>query len=144
MPAPRIGQTGQKYHAPAKSPTASHTASTTTTIVRYAARCRRTDIRVQSAFGAQTAEDLRQIIADLPVARLRRTDPRRIAARKNAARASVRLHLGAYAAMVVIVLTVWLTVALTVGAWYFWPVWPILGGAIGVVGHALPVRTYCR
>jgi len=102
------------------------------------------DIRVQSAFGAQTAEDLRQIIADLPVARLRRTDPRRIAARKNAARASVRLHLGAYAAMVVIVLTVWLAVALTVGAWYFWPVWPILGGAIGVVGHALPVRSYCR
>jgi Domain of unknown function (DUF1707) len=102
------------------------------------------DTRVQAAFGAQTAEELRRIVADLPVAHLRRTDPRRIAARKNAARASVRLHLGAYAAMVVIVLTVWLAVALTAGAWYFWPIWPILGGAVGVVGHALPVRTYCR
>ena len=102
------------------------------------------DTRVQAAFGAQTAEELRRIVADLPVAHLRRTDPRRIAARKNAARASVRLHLGAYAAMVAIVLTVWLAVALTAGAWYFWPIWPILGGAIGVVGHALPVRTYCR
>ena len=102
------------------------------------------ETRVQAAFGAQTAEELRRIVADLPVAHLRRTDPRRIAARKNAARASVRLHLGAYAAMVVIVLTVWLAVALTAGAWYFWPIWPILGGAIGVVGHALPVRTYCR
>ena len=102
------------------------------------------ETRVQAAFGAQTAEELRRIVADLPVAHLRRTDPRRIAARKNAARASVRLHLGAYAAMVVIVLTVWLAVALTAGAWYFWPVWPILGGAIGVVGHALPVRSYCR
>jgi len=102
------------------------------------------ETRVQAAFGAQTAEELRRIVADLPVAHLRRTDPRRIAARKNAARASVRLHLGAYAAMVAIVLTVWLAVALTAGAWYFWPIWPILGGAIGVVGHALPVRTYCR
>ena len=102
------------------------------------------DTRVQAAFGAQTAEELRRIVADLPVAHLRRTDPRRIAARKNAARASVRQHLGAYAAMVVIVLTVWLAVALTAGAWYFWPIWPILGGAVGVVGHALPVRTYCR
>jgi hypothetical protein len=102
------------------------------------------ETRVQSAFAAQRADELRRIVADLPVAHLRRTDPRRIAARKNAARASVRLHLGAYAAMVVIVLTVWLAVALTAGAWYFWPIWPILGGAIGVVGHALPVRTYCR
>jgi hypothetical protein len=102
------------------------------------------ETRVQAAFGAQTAEELRRIVADLPVAHLRRTGPRRIAARKNAARASVRLHLGAYAAMVVIVLTVWLVVALTAGAWYFWPIWPILGGAIGVVRHALPVRTYCR
>ena len=102
------------------------------------------ETRIQAAFGAQTAEELRRIVADLPVAHLRRTAPRRIAARKNAARASVRLHLGAYAAMVAIVLTVWLAVALTAGAWYFWPIWPILGGAIGVVGHALPVRTYCR
>jgi hypothetical protein len=102
------------------------------------------ETRVQAAYAAQTAEELRRVVADLPVAQLRRTDPRRIAARKNAARTSVRLHLAAYAAMVVIVLTVWLAVALTAGAWYFWPIWPILGGAIGVVGHALPVRTYCR
>lgn len=102
------------------------------------------ETRVQAAFAAQTADDLRRILADLPVAHLRRGDPRRIAARKSAARTSVRLHLGAYAAMVVIVLTVWLAVALTAGAWYFWPIWPILGGAVGVVGHALPVRTYCR
>ncbi|WP_328350721.1 DUF1707 domain-containing protein [Mycobacterium sp. NBC_00419] len=102
------------------------------------------ETRVQAAFAAQTTDDLRRIVADLPVAHLRRTDPRRITARKSAARTSVRLHLGAYAAMVMIVLTVWLAVALTAGAWYFWPIWPILGGAVGVVGHALPVRTYCR
>jgi hypothetical protein len=96
--------------------------------------------RVQASFAAHTSDDLRRLVADLPVDRLRRTDPRRRAARRAAVRRSVHIHLGAYLAMVVIVLTVWLTVALTAGAWYFWPIWPILGGAIGVVSHARPVR----
>jgi hypothetical protein len=52
----------------------------------------------------------------------------------------VRIHLGAYLAMVVIVLTVWLAVGLTAGAWYFWPIWPILGAGIGLASHAIPVR----
>ena len=103
------------------------------------------ETRVQAAFAATTAEDLHRVVADLPVEHLRRTDPRRIAARKNAARASVRFHLAGYAAMVAVVLAVWLAVALTTGSFgYFWPIWPILGGAIGLLGHALPVRTYCR
>ncbi|HMZ14037.1 MAG TPA: hypothetical protein PLS04_07900, partial [Mycobacterium sp.] len=61
-------------------------------------------------------------------------------ARRNAARMSVRLHLAAYLTMVVIVLTVWLAVGLTAGAWYFWPIWPILGAGLGLVGHAVPLR----
>jgi hypothetical protein len=52
----------------------------------------------------------------------------------------VRIHLGAYLAMVVIVLTVWLAVGLTAGAWYFWPIWPILGAGIGLASHAIPIR----
>ncbi|WP_183507882.1 MULTISPECIES: DUF1707 domain-containing protein [unclassified Mycolicibacterium] len=103
------------------------------------------ETRVQAAFAARSAEELRRLVADLPVGQLRRVDPRRVAARKKAARASVRFHLAGYAAMVAIVLTVWLAVALTTGSTaYFWPVWPILGGAIGLLGHALPVRTFCR
>ena len=103
------------------------------------------ETRVQLAFAAHSAEELRQVLADLPVEHLRRTDPRRIAARKKAARASVRHHLAGYAAMVAIVLTVWLAIALTTGTTgYFWPIWPILGGAVGLLGHALPVRSYCR
>ncbi|MCV7177194.1 DUF1707 SHOCT-like domain-containing protein [Mycolicibacterium sphagni] len=103
------------------------------------------EIRVQAAFAADTADVLHRTVADLPVERLRRTDPGRIAARKSTARASVRFHLAGYAAMVAIVLTVWLAIALTTGSLaYFWPVWPILGGALGLLGHALPVRTYCR
>ncbi|MCX2934192.1 DUF1707 domain-containing protein [Mycobacterium sp. CVI_P3] len=97
------------------------------------------ETRVQAAFTAETADALRRVVADLPVEHLRRTDPQRIAARKRAARASVRFHLLGYAAMVVIVLTVWLAIALTSGAGYFWPIWPILGGAIGLLGHMIPV-----
>jgi hypothetical protein len=52
----------------------------------------------------------------------------------------VQIHLAGYLAMVVVVLTVWLVVGLTAGAWYFWPIWPILGAGIGVLGHALPIR----
>lgn len=103
------------------------------------------ETRVQAAFAAETADELRRVLADLPVEHLRRIDPRRIAARRNAARTSVRIHLAGYAAMVAIVLTVWLAVALTTGSFaYFWPVWPILGGAVGLLGHALPVRTFCQ
>jgi fatty acid desaturase len=100
--------------------------------------------RVQAAFAAQTNAELRQLLADLPVGHLRRSDPRRRAARRRAARMSVRLHLAAYLVMVVIVLTVWLAVALSAGAWYFWPIWPILGAGIGVLGHAIPVRVATR
>jgi hypothetical protein len=100
--------------------------------------------RVQSAFAANTTADLHQLLDDLPLGRLRRSDPRRRAARHAAARMSVRLHLAAYLAMVVIVLTVWLAVALSAGAWYFWPIWPILGAGIGVLGHAVPVRLAVR
>jgi hypothetical protein len=100
--------------------------------------------RLQTAFAATTAADLRAVVADLPVHALRRNDPRRAAARRAAARRSVHAHLAAYLAMVVIVLSVWLAVALSVGAWYFWPVWPILGGAIGVIGHAVPIHFVTR
>lgn len=98
------------------------------------------ETRLQAAFAAHTTADLHQLVADLPLARLRRGDPRHHAARRAAARRGVRIHVAAYLAMVVIVLTVWLAVGLTAGAWYFWPVWPILGAGIGVLSHAIPVR----
>jgi hypothetical protein len=96
--------------------------------------------RLQTTFAAHTTAQLRELVADLPLGQLRRNDPQRQAARRRAARLGVQLHLGAYLAMVVIVLAVWLAVGLTAGAWYFWPIWPILGAGIGVVGHALPIR----
>jgi hypothetical protein len=98
------------------------------------------ETRLQATFAAHTTAELRQLVADLPLAQLRRHDPQRRAARQRAARLGVRIHLGAYLAMVVIAVTVWLAVGLTAGAWYFWPIWPILGAGIGVVSHAIPVR----
>jgi hypothetical protein len=98
------------------------------------------ETRLQAAFAAHTIAELRQLVSDLPLAQLRRNDPQRQAARRRAARRGVQIHLGGYLAMVVIVLAVWLAVGLTAGAWYFWPIWPILGAGIGVIGHALPIR----
>ena len=98
------------------------------------------ETRLQATFAAHTTAELRELVADLPVDRIRRNDPARRQARVKAAKRGVQIHLAAYLAMVVIVLTVWLVVGLTAGAWYFWPIWPILGAGIGVLGHALPIR----
>jgi hypothetical protein len=96
--------------------------------------------RVQTAFQTHTTGELKQLLADLPLDRIRRADPRRRAARAAAARRGVRIHLAAYVAMTVVVLTVWAAVAATTGASYIWPIWPILGAAIGLISHALAVR----
>ena len=96
--------------------------------------------RLQAVYDTYVTPDLRRLTSDLPLDELRRNDPRRQAARRAAARRGIHIHLAAYLAMVVIVLTVWLAVGLTAGAWYFWPVWPILGAGIGVLAHALPIR----
>jgi DUF1707 SHOCT-like domain/2TM domain len=96
--------------------------------------------RVQAVFQTHTTGELKELLADLPLDRIRRADPRRRAARTAAARRGVRIHLGAYVAMTAVVLTVWAAVAVTTGASYFWPIWPILGAAVGLISHALAVR----
>jgi hypothetical protein len=98
------------------------------------------DQRVQKVFQTHNFGELRELLADLPLDRIRRADPRYRAARIAAARLGVRIHLAAYLAMTVIVLAVWAAVAATTGASYFWPIWPILGAAIGLISHALAIR----
>ena len=95
--------------------------------------------RLQSAFRAQTTDGLRGLVADLPVNRLRRHDPRRQAAQQRAARMSVMIHLAAYVAGSLLMLGIWLAVGFGGGGWYFWPVWPIMGWGIGVASHAIPI-----
>ncbi|MBV8177215.1 MAG: DUF1707 domain-containing protein [Mycobacterium sp.] len=96
--------------------------------------------RVQTVFQTHTTGGLKELLSDLPIDRIRRADPRRRAARAAAARRGVRIHLGAFVAMTVVVLTVWAAVAVTTGAAYFWPIWPIIGAVIGLISHALAVR----
>ena len=100
--------------------------------------------RLQAVFQTHATHELRELLADLPLDRIRRHDPRRRAARIAAARRGVRAHLGAYLAMVFVVLAVWGAVAVTTSATYFWPIWPILGGAIGLVSHAMSVPRSTR
>jgi Domain of unknown function (DUF1707)/2TM domain len=99
------------------------------------------ETRLDRALEAQTAGALNETLADLPIKRIARSDPRRRAARIAAARRGVRIHLAAYLAASLLMIGIWLALAVTVGAWYVWPVWPILGGAIGVVSHGVAVRT---
>jgi len=102
------------------------------------------ETRLQATFAAHTTAELHELVADLPLDRIRRNDPARVQARRRAARRGVQIHLAGYFAMVLIVLTVWLVVGLTAGAWYFWPIWPILGAGIGVLGHAVPIHGSIR
>ncbi|MCG5433258.1 DUF1707 domain-containing protein [Mycobacterium sp. MYCO198283] len=100
------------------------------------------DARLQRVYDATTVGELRALLADLPVAELRRHE--RHAAARVHARRSLQAHAALYAVMVVVVLTVWLSVGLAAGAWYFWPIWPILGGGVAVASHAIPVRLLAR
>jgi len=100
--------------------------------------------RLDQALEAQTAVALGQLLSDLPVGRIARGDPHRRAARVAAARRGVHIHLAAYLAASLLMIGIWLAVAVTVGAWYFWPGWPILGMGIGVVSHAVPVRSWVK
>ncbi|OBG41530.1 DUF1707 domain-containing protein [Mycobacterium sp. E3198] len=96
--------------------------------------------RVHEAFQTQTTGELRELVADLPIERIRRADPRRRAAKAAAARTSVRIHFTAFLAMTAVVLAVWAAT----GVAYFWPIWPILGAGIGLVSHALAVRPVAK
>jgi uncharacterized protein DUF1707/2TM domain-containing protein len=98
------------------------------------------EARLQAVYQTNTAPQLRELLTGLPVDRIRRHDPRRRAALIAKARRGVRIHLGAYVAMVATVLTVWAAVASTTSATYFWPIWPILGGTIGFISHAMSIR----
>ncbi len=102
------------------------------------------EARLDQVFEATTAGALGQALADLPVSLIARNDPQRHAAKAAAARRGVRIHLAAYLAASLLMIGIWLAVAESVDAWYFWPVWPIMGMGIGVVSHAVPVHKYMR
>jgi hypothetical protein len=95
--------------------------------------------RVQRVFQTPTLPELKDLTSDLPLDRIRRADPRRRAAKAAAARRGVNIHFIAYLAMATITVIVWAAVAATSGPSYFWPIWPLLGGGVGLFSHAISV-----
>ncbi|MDG4764511.1 DUF1707 domain-containing protein [Solwaraspora sp. WMMD406] len=94
---------------------------------------------------ARDRADLDALTRDLPPELLQRINrDKRRAKLSRAAMLGVRIHVGVYLAASVFMIALWLVIGLTAGAWYPWPVWPILGWGIGVLGHAVPVTLVAR
>jgi hypothetical protein len=74
--------------------------------------------RVQRALAARTLGELPELTRDLPERATRRR------------RRSHRPELGTFVAVMVLLLAIW---ALT-GAGYFWPMWPLIGWGVFVLG----------
>ena len=81
--------------------------------------------RLEVAFGARDRSELAELVADLPEERRRSRH-----ARSPARRPALRPERLAFAATALLMVAIW---ALT-GAGYFWPVWPILGWGVCVLG----------
>ncbi|HZC13512.1 MAG TPA: DUF1707 domain-containing protein [Thermoleophilaceae bacterium] len=83
--------------------------------------------RLEAALAAGTYGELEALVADLPA-----SPP----ARPPRTKTRLRPELTTYLATAVLLVTIW---ALT-GAGYFWPIWPILGWGVFVLG---PARGAC-
>jgi Domain of unknown function (DUF1707)/2TM domain len=90
--------------------------------------------RMASAWTARTAADLAVLVRDLPA-----PAPPRGSDRLPASRPRLDPHTRTYLAVIALLWLIWLVT----GAGYPWPVWPMLGWGIGVVGHhrRQPVRS---
>jgi hypothetical protein len=85
--------------------------------------------RLERALSAQTYAELDALVGDLP-------QP----ARPHPSRARKRTELRAFVATSLLLVAIW---ALA-GAGYFWPVWPILGWGLAVMGPPLVRLPPCR
>lgn len=103
------------------------------------------DERLDLATRARHHAELDGLLADLPP-RLRtsRDRARRRARKARAARLGVRIHAGVYAGMSLLMVVIWIAVGRSTGSWYPWPIWPVLGWGVGVLGHAVPVTLTTR
>ena len=95
------------------------------------------DERLSAALSSRTRDELAAPLADLP------TQPPRPASATSrtpsVATIGWRTHLGSYLALIA---GLWLIWALT-GGGYPWPIWPMLGWGIGLLGHRSGM-TLCR
>ena len=98
--------------------------------------------RITRALAAQTHGDLAQILGDLPSSDLPRASAPAVTPpvqpvtprRSSGVRHALAPHAASYAAVMTLLLAIWL---LTTPGGYFWPIWPMLGWGIGLAKHAL-------
>jgi hypothetical protein len=81
------------------------------------------DERLGRVYAARTHGELVPIVGDLPD----RTPPSRAPAPRRARR---RPELAAFLAVNLLLIVIWAAT----GAGYFWPIWPILGWGLGLIG----------
>ncbi|MFC0526185.1 DUF1707 domain-containing protein [Phytohabitans kaempferiae] len=99
------------------------------------------DERSAATYAARTRVELDALVADLPAGWVRaRARDRRRERHAAGARLGMQAHVAAYVAGSILMLGIWAAVGISSGAWYFWPVWPILGWGVGLLGHVIPVR----
>jgi hypothetical protein len=67
------------------------------------------------------------------------SDLRREAMQRLRKRRDFRTHLTAYVLVNFLLISIWLVVGITAGAWFPWPVFPLLGWGIGLAFHARAV-----
>ena len=79
---------------------------------------------------------------DMPAATGRESDERLTAEaiRRIKARRGFQGHLLVYVAVNTLLILIWLTTAVTAGAWYPWFVFPLTGWGIGVAAHGWAVH----
>jgi Domain of unknown function (DUF1707)/2TM domain len=87
--------------------------------------------RMASAWTSRTAADLALLVQDLPTPAPRRTPDRRPSRRPR-----LDPQARTYLAVIALLWVIWLLT----GAGYPWPVWPMLGWGVGVIGRHRPHR----
>src|SRR5215207_10923476 len=79
------------------------------------------DERLDRVYAARTHGELTPIVGDLPAPPRPRAPRRRI---------SERPELAAFVAVNLMLIVIWAAT----GAGYFWPIWPLLGWGLGLIG----------
>ena len=81
--------------------------------------------RMAAAWAARTGNDLDVLVRDLP------TQPRPSGPPPAATHQRLDPHVKTYLAVIALLWLIWLVT----GAGYPWPIWPMLGWGVGVIGH---------
>jgi hypothetical protein len=81
------------------------------------------DERLDRVYAARTVGELSPVVSDLPVPRPPSAPPQRAPRRR-------RPELAAFVAVNLMLIVIWAAT----GAGYFWPIWPILGWGLGLLG----------